>query len=153
MSLVAYVAAVHTALLLRSMLLLHFRHRRRHRLVQAHARKSLCIYVAISRSDVDDLTQRQRAHTTTHAFMHVGAGTSILDAGALVAMIPLCTNRCAAVQAQACRVLLSLIGGYGPGWAKRLRGMCSLWNVFSIECVNVRFISLYDTHINRQHGT
>ena len=40
-------------------------------------------------------------------------------------MIPLCTNRCAAVQAQACRVLLSLIGGYGPGWGKRLRAICT----------------------------
>jgi hypothetical protein len=40
-------------------------------------------------------------------------------------MIPLATSRAAAVQAQACRVLLSLVGGYGQGWAKRLRGICS----------------------------
>jgi hypothetical protein len=50
--------------------------------------------------------------------------TSILDAGALVAMIPLTTSLSVPVQAQACRVLLSLVWGYGPGWAKRLRGIC-----------------------------
>jgi hypothetical protein len=40
-------------------------------------------------------------------------------------MIPLATNPSAAVQAQACRVIRSLIGGYGPGWAKRLRAICT----------------------------
>ena len=125
MSLVAYDTAVHPALLFCSMLSLHSWHRRGCKLVQAHTGRFMRIAIAICLSDVSDHTTTTCTRAHTLAFIHVDAGTSILDAGALVAMIPLCTNRCAAVQAQACRVLLSLIGGYGPGWAKRLRAICT----------------------------
>ena len=94
-----------------------------------HFSKLAFLRSVIALTRVPDVRQ-QLAAVTLLASLAQGSSegadlrTSILDAGALVAMIPLASSRSAAVQAQACRVLLSLIGGYGPGWAKRLRGIC-----------------------------
>ena len=50
--------------------------------------------------------------------------TSILDAGALAALVPLAVSPSVPVQAQACRALRHLVGGRHP-WLKRLRTMCA----------------------------
>jgi len=50
--------------------------------------------------------------------------TSILDAGALAAFVPLAVFPSVPVQAQACRVLRHLVGGRQP-WLRRLRTMCA----------------------------
>ena len=66
------------------------------------------------------------------------ARSPLMDAGALVALIPLCVSPHAGVQVQACRTLRYLIAGHAH-WLRKLRTMCVsadqayLWDVQEVR--------------------